>query len=124
MTAKESINSSLFRIPGIMQIQLFARIIQLEIDTKVTLDRKSQLFGIRPFAVVPAAVLAVAKRLFPIYDTHGVVFLPQMLQGLSFAGQSLVDSFFVKIPVEEMICLYTRLLVKHVSDAFIRDICR
>lgn len=61
-----------------------------------------QLFGISPFAVTPA-VLAITHWLLSIYDTYGIVFLPQMLQGLSFAGQSLIDSFLVKIPVEKLV---------------------
>ena len=106
-----------------MQIELLTGIIQFEIDTGITLDMEGQLFGISPFAVTPA-VLAIAHWLLSIYDTYGVVFLPQMLQGLSFTGQSLVDSFLVKIPVEELIRRHTRLFIKQVSDVFIRDICR
>src|SRR5699024_9652863 len=113
----------LFRVPAVMQIELFSRIVQFEIDAGITLDVEGQLFGIRPFAVTPA-VLAVAHWLLPIYDTYGIVFLPQMLQGFSFAGQSLIDSFLVEIPVKELIRRYNRLFIKHVSDVFIRDICR
>ena len=65
---------SLFRIPGIMQIQLLVRIIQLEIDTRVTLDMKSQLFGIRPFAVA-SAVLAVTQQLLSVYNAYSIVLL-------------------------------------------------
>src|SRR5699024_6230055 len=75
----------LFRVPAVMQIELFSRIVQFEIDAGITLDVEGQLFGIRPFAVTPA-VLAVAHWLLPIYDTYGIVFLPQMFQGLPFAG--------------------------------------
>src|SRR5699024_6983616 len=113
----------LFRIPAVMQIELLTGIIQFEIDAGITLDMEGQLFGISPFAVTPA-VLAIAHWLLSIYDTYGIVFLPQMLQGLSFTGQSLVDSFLVKIPVEELIRRHTRLFIKQVSDVFIRDICR
>ena len=80
-----------------MQIELLPRIVQLEIDTGITLDVEGQLFGISLFAVTPA-VLAIAHWLLSIYDTYGIVFLPQMLQGLPFAGQSLVNSFLVKSP--------------------------
>src|SRR5699024_4615315 len=82
----------LFRVPAVMQIELFSRIIQFEIDAGITLDVEGQLFGICPFAVT-SAVLAVAHWLLSIYDTYSIVFLPQMLQGFSFAGQSLIDSF-------------------------------
>ena len=98
-------------------------VVQFEIDAGITLDVEGQLFGISPFAVTPA-VLAITHRFLPVYDTYGIVFLPQMLQGLSFTGQSLVDSFLVKIPVEELIRRHTRLFIKQVSDVFIRDICR
>src|SRR5699024_9385929 len=92
----------LIRVPAVMQIELLPRIVQLEIDTGITLDVEGQLFGISPFAVTPA-VLAIAHWLLSIYDTYGIVFLPQMLQGLPFAGQSLVNSFLVKIPIEKLV---------------------
>ena len=113
----------LFRVPAVMQIELLSCIIQLEIDTGITLDVEGQLFGISPFAVTPA-ILAIVHWLLPVYDTYGIVFLPQMLQGLPFAGQSFIDSFLVKIPIEESIRRYTRLFIKHAFDVFIRDICR
>lgn len=98
-----------FRIPAVMQIKLLTDVIQFEIDAGITLDVEGQLFGISPFAATPA-ILAITHWLLSIYDTYGIVFLPQMLQGLPFAGQSLVDSFLVKIPVEELICRHTWLL--------------
>ena len=85
----------LIRVPAVMQIELLPHIVQFDIDTGITLDVEGQLFGISPFAVTPA-VLAIAHWLLSIYDTYGIVFLPQMLQGLSFVGQSLIDSL---IPV-------------------------
>lgn len=57
-------------------------------------------------------------RVLSIYDTYGIVFLPQMLQGLPFAGHSLVDSFLVKIPVEELIRRYTWLFIEQALDVF------
>ncbi len=56
-------------------------------------------------------------------DTYGIVFLPQMLQGLPFASQSFINSFLVKISIEKPIRRYTRLFIKHAFDVFIRDIC-
>ena len=85
----------LFRVASVMQIELLSGVVQFKIDTGITLDVEGQLFGISPFAVTPA-VLAIAHWLLSIYDTYGIVFIPQMLQGLSFAGQSLIDSL---IPV-------------------------
>src|SRR5699024_658661 len=113
----------LFRVPAVMQIELLSRIIQLEIDTGITLDVESQMFGISTFSVT-TAILTVAHWLLPVYDTYCIVFLPQMLQGLPFAGQSFIDSFLVKIPIEESIRRYTRLFIKHTFDVFIRYICR
>ena len=62
-----------------MQIKLLTGVIQFEIDAGITLDVEGQLFVISPFAVTPA-VLAITHWLLSIYDTYGIVFLPQMLQ--------------------------------------------
>lgn len=106
-----------------MQIKLFSGKVQFKIDTRITLDVKGQLFGIRPFAVTPA-VLAIAQRPLSVYDAYGIVFLPPMFQGLPFAGQGLIDCFLIEIPVKELVCRYTRLLIKQALDVFVRNIRR
>ena len=106
-----------------MQIELLSGVVQFEIDAGITLDVEGQLFGISPFAVTPA-VLAIAHWLLSVYDTDGIVFLPQMLQGLPFAGQSLIDSFLVEIPVEELIRRYAGFFIEQALNVFVRDICR
>ena len=113
----------LFRVPSVMQIELLSGVVQFEIDAGITLDVEGQLFGISPFAVTPA-VLAIAHWLLSVYDTDGIVFLPQMLQGLPFAGQSLVDGFLVEIPVEELIRRYAGFFIEQALNVFVRDICR
>ena len=92
----------LFRIPTVMQAKLLPCIVKFEIDARITLNVKGQLFGISPFTVT-SAVLTIAHWLLSVYDTYSIVFLPQMLQGLSFAGQSLIDRFLIKIPVEKLV---------------------
>ena len=114
----------LFRISAVMQIELLSGVVQLEIDAEITLDVEGQLFGIGPFAITPA-VLAIAHWLLSVYNTYGIVFLPQMLQGFPFAGQSLVDSFLIKIPVEELIRQYTWLFIEQAPMySFVTSACK
>lgn len=84
------------------EIPLEEKLIDIKIDSRISLDMKSEFSGICPFTV-PSAILAVTHRLPSIHNAYGIVFLPEMLEGFSLAGKCLINSFLVEIPVQKLI---------------------
>ena len=92
----------LIRVPAVMQIELLPRIVQLEIDTGITLDVEGQLFGISPFAVTPASTGDSSLASFHLRHLRHCISATDA-SGSLLCGPELVNSFLVKIPIEKLV---------------------
>lgn len=106
-----------------MQKQRLSRIVQFQIDSRVSLDVECDLLRVAPDGV-PAAVLPVAQWPEIVDITYGIVFLPELLERHAFPGESLVDLLLIERPVKFRFGGNTGFPVEKIVDEFVGDIFR
>ena len=79
------------------------------------------LLGVRPFTV-PAAVLAVTERAFPIDNAERVILAPLAFERFAFSGESPVYRFRIKVPVQLLFSRHSGLFVEKLANVLVRYI--
>jgi len=110
-------------IVTVVERQRFTGEIQFQIDAGNALDVEGNLGAVEPVRVA-AAELTVAQGSPPVHRPCSVVLLPQVLERLSFSGQSAVHFLLVEVPVQIGIDRIPSFSVQNALDKLVGDLFR